>query len=815
MKTNLSILKKEERFYILMRKLSLDSDITSDEIEYILSCCVIFIKEYERDKRRTPYFELAYYISLKCAVNLNIYEPILDISTNLGLYPISKYILKHNLGNVLNTLSFSIDYQLDRFRYNNIIETFEQKRSRENITFSEKQENCYVAPTSYGKSSLIIEIIKNKKMNRIGIIVPTKSLLIQTYKNIKIHFSDKNIIFHDEMFNNETVFIAVFTQERALRLLKNKELSFDVLIVDEAHKIFESDKRSILLTRLIRRNRKRNKNSINYYLSPLISDSTNLMVSESQEIFERKIINNIKEPDIFEYKKDGNVVKYDRFMDSFYHFSYSSNYLDYISHNLRGKNFFFLRRPMKVEQLAKDLAETLPDLKSERLNELAEVISNNVHKDFYCVDYIKKGLVYLHGKLPDLIKEYLEFKFHSCKEITHIIANTVILEGVNLPIDNLFIMDTYGLDNNSLSNLIGRVNRLNEVFDDSNKSLSKLLPPVHFVNTTDYSSSNMGNKIKKLKHGITKDDVKNPLLKNFNIEKYRKELKGTNDFEKITMLENKLNYIDSLREQENFLELEDGNPASKIEQIFLESGLTYLYRDFNLVLPDLKCKIETLSLDTTWMGSDMIEKIYLFFIHNQENSIKNTEFLRLKNIKARDFYRKFIERQHQLNLKQHISEILAYFHSIKNKESGKEYYIGTSYGEFSKDTNGKLGHKVFIDLSRKNNKDLANIALIKMKIESDFVSYTLNQYVNILYDLDLVTESEYNLHMYGTTKKKNSDFVRMGLSGSLISKLDKDNQIKNLTINQQGIIKYRNEFSDYFKVQDDLIKFEIRKYIDI
>ncbi|HFG2122035.1 TPA: hypothetical protein ACGF40_003850, partial [Vibrio cholerae] len=166
----------------------------------------------------------------------------------------------------------------------------------------------------------------------------------------------------------------------------------------------------------------------------------------------------------------------------------------------------------------------------------------NVHKDFYCVEYIKKGLVYLHGKLPDLIKEYLEFKFSKNKEVKYIVANSVILEGVNLPVDNMYIMNTNSLDAKSLTNLIGRVNRLNEVFDDKRKSLDKLQPSIHFVNSEEFNrkSGNMENQIRKLKSGVFKDSLENPLLVNFDIEQMKLELERAregNDIERIITLE--------------------------------------------------------------------------------------------------------------------------------------------------------------------------------------------------------------------------------------------------------------------------------------
>jgi reverse gyrase len=102
---------------------------------------------------------------------------------------------------------------------------------------SKENEQSYIAPTSYGKSSIIIEHLKlNNSNKKVGIIVPTKSLLAQTYKLLRSHISDKRIIIHDEMYDNDKSFIAVFTQERALRQnisLLSLSISFYIVIISK------------------------------------------------------------------------------------------------------------------------------------------------------------------------------------------------------------------------------------------------------------------------------------------------------------------------------------------------------------------------------------------------------------------------------------------------------------------------------------------------------------------------------------------------------------------------------------------------------
>lgn len=804
-----------------MKKMSLNIPLDTSEMEYLLSCAVIFLEEYSKDKRKNLYFEIAYFIVLKSAINNGEYEPLLDVSSNFGLYPISNYITQNNLFTISTSSEFSLSYQLRKFEYNSIIETYEQKKSRLELVNSNDEENCYIAPTSFGKSSLITEIIREKQLKKVAIIVPTKSLLIQTYKLVKNNFLSRNIIFHDEMYDGSDDFIAIFTQERALRLLKDESISFDLLIIDEAHNLFNYDSRSLLLTRLIRRNRNRNPKSVNYYLSPLISDSNNLRVENEQEIFERKIISNIKEADIYEYKESGEVRKYNRFLDVFFESGYSENFLSYIIENSKDKNFLYLRAPKRVEELSILLDSKLEFIGSPSLMELSDVISMNVHKDFYCVDYIKKGLVYLHGKLPDLIKEYLEFKFSENKEVKYVVANSVILEGVNLPVDNMYIMNTNSLDAKSLTNLIGRVNRLNEVFDDERRSLDKLMPSVHFVNSKDFNrkGGNMENQIRKLKSGVFKDTLENPLLVNFDIDKMKLDLEKAreeNKLERVVTLERKLDEYQEIKGREDFLITSELDSHNRVKKVLLESDILSVYFNSEQMINKLSNKVDTIVQHPTWKESHIIDRVYLLFIQGLESYIVKKDFLRLQHEKARDFYKMFTGNLHRLSLKEHISDTIRYFQSIKYLPQGREFYIGESYGEVGKiNPDGKFGKAVYLDLATKSNKELANISLVKIKIESDFVSYTLNNFVNVMYDLDIISEEEYELYIYGTTNKSNSEFVKLGFSGSLINRLDRDKQMSNLSINDHGLVEYNDDFVKYINVQDDLIKFEIGKFIEI
>ncbi|EMB5688660.1 DEAD/DEAH box helicase [Acinetobacter baumannii] len=817
---NLTSLKNVHEFNNIIEKMTLNQKISEEEVVYILACAIIFFKEYNNDKRKIQHLNFGYFILLKVALNNNYYEPLMDLSLNIGLYPIVRYIVENKLIDNLSIKDIILDANIEKFKKGNIVETYKQKKYREELLNSRSSERSYIAPTSFGKSSFIVEMIKKEKDRKVAIIVPTKSLLLQTYKAMKYNFPKRKIIFHDEMYNNDGNFIAVLTQERLLRLLnKFKDLSFDNLIIDEAHNLLNKEQRSVLLIRAIRRNKFRYPEAKILYLSPLIENSENLKYDSNQNIFERKISFNFKEPDISEYKLNGNVYKYNRFLDEFYLSEKNEDYLNYLLSKSKNKNFVFLVQPKKIENLAQLISERIEEVNDNReLFELSETISKNIHEDFYCVEYIKKGVIYLHGVLPDLIKEYLEHKFSKLSCIRYLVANRVILEGVNLPIDNLYILNTWGLNTKDLINLIGRVNRLNEIFNNKNGSLRKLNPEIHFINNEVFGqkNGNMSNKIQWLRSGLFADEVKNPVLLNC-IESTSQELNSSNNeyfFDNSNLL------IDRTKEKEDFLILNENDPEVRLRHVLYESGLDSEYEDFDLAYSVLAYRIDKIQNNINWLNADIIDKIYLFFIKDLESKLTNKELSRLKNVKARKFYRMFIERLHTLHLKDHIKVMLKYFYSIREDIDDKIFYVGRAYGEIEHPqeiykTKKKYSTKNYIDLSTKNHKELVNIALIKIKIESDFVSFSLNKFVNVLYELSLITQPEYNKFMYGNENRKFIEFVQLGLSSSLINFLIRENQIDNIFIDENGYLNYHNEFINFLHKQDDLVQFELSKFITV
>lgn len=794
-------LARMEEVEKIISKLTIGEKLEEEEKIYILACALILAKYYEKDRRFTSYLEFAYYIILKYSIVHEDFEPLYDFAINFGFYPIAKNIYDLGLITNMSLSSAILSNRLVNFSHNSYIETLEQKRSREAILNEDSMESCFIAPTSFGKSSVILDYIKKYKseIERICIVVPTRSLLMQTYRMIKEVSVDRKIIIHDEMYNGEERFISIFTQERTLRMLENHQTNFDLLFIDEAHNIFNKDSRSILLARTIRFSKKKNEDVKIIYLSPLISNHENLKVVPDQVIRDQRIAFNIKEPELFEWKLDGQVLQYNRFLNKFYKIGFNKTGLDYIIEKSQSKNFVYILAPRKIENFANELANRLARIEENSyISNIVDLLKKNVHEDFYVINLIEKGIIYLHGKLPELIKEYLESKFKNRSEIRYVVANSVILEGMNLPIDTLFVLNTHALQNKDLTNLIGRVNRLNTIFSCEENRLQKLLPKIHFVNSEEYnrSNSNMENKIKLLRSRSFTDEIKNPVLENFNIDEITDEIKKSKVLETIKL--------------EKFIQKETHDDFEKMKIYLIKEGFALVYEDIDKAAKDILERIEVLK-NNDYQSSSLLDKIHMYFIQGI-GTIIDFEIRRLKEDETRKFYENHIRITHMNTLKENILSMFRYFKQrVANRDA--LFYIGESYGEleYQSEAYEEPTRKVYVDLNDKTDKQLINLAIIKLELENQFIRFKLNKFIVMLHDFNLISDDVYNSYIYGTTDENKIRFAQYGLSMSLINRLEAHNQLHNIKLDEYKNLVFNKSFREFTEKIDDFFKYEIMR----
>jgi len=786
-------LKKDAVFKNIIRKVTLNRTLEENEKQYALELAIILYEWYVSEENKY-FFEFSYFLILSYSINSGDYKPLNDFCLSSGFYPVSKLI---NESNLLDSNIFDIFYNVGINRYKNKdrIETNEQFCNIKRLLESNDKYRSFVAPTSYGKSEFILDDIERQNSSKIGIIVPKKALIWETFRRVREVAKRRSytVMMHDaEFITSSKRFIAIFTQERALRLLQENDVYFDILYIDEAHNLFDSDQRNILLSRLIRLNAKLNNQQKVIYLSPLINDSKNLLFDNSVQIKEQKIEFNVKEPKILHFKANSEEWIYNRFTDDII-FSQHCNctWIEYIKKKTSAKSLLFAYRPKTVQDIALRFSENFNQISSPEIDEIIDVLGKYVDKDYYIADLIKKGVMYIHGKVPDSIRDYLLSKYKTCDSLKYLVSNTSILEGVNYPIDSLFILNSYSLDKNNLVNLIGRVNRLNDIFLKS-KDITKLLCPIYFVESSRFEGdTSFINKIKLLRSTETIDDISNPVLPNTRAKN-----------EKIVDREN--TYIKDFHDD-------------NIRITLIKNGVDSYYNNFQSALNQINSNIrfyrET-DLLSIVDNSSIFTLIHKIFMHGFEyNDFQKQEVGRLTNAEACNFYNNYISTAFFADMKTKIKYFIKYFSYFELKRM--PFYIGNEFGEIAKTTSmyQKTNRMTYVDIASKSHKEKVNLAIIKATIEDNLIRHTLANFVKTFYDLHIISEETYNNFLYNTTSELKINLLKSGLSRQVINFIE-DNDLS-------GDIKFENygfQISDKFRQnilnQDDFIKFELSKILD-
>ncbi len=356
----------------------------------------------------------------------------------------------------------------------------------------------YSAPTSMGKSFIMRMFIKQQIVSgarkNFAIIVPTKALINEIrFKITKIDLGDmlSEYRYHlvtaagDAVLTNwrekEQNYIFVLTPERLLYLLIHEpDIALDYLFVDEAHKITGKDKRSPYYYQAIQILSERINKPHFIFASPNVPNpevfldtipekdgdiKKNTLATAYSPVSQPKFIVNLMNNEVSvynEHKEENIPITTIALPDA-----------DLIDVLLRfekdeeGKEKPFIcyfPSTRKTIVAARDFgANRVPRTDCKELIELSKDIKEEVHGDYYLADLVACGIAYHIGYLPSSIRQRIEDLFKDGK-ITALFCTSTLLEGVNLPADNLFITDyRNGLRDMrpiDFRNLVGRVGRL-------------------------------------------------------------------------------------------------------------------------------------------------------------------------------------------------------------------------------------------------------------------------------------------------------------------------------------------------------------------
>jgi len=779
----------------------LNNKINFDDRENVIKILSLAALLINRDE--PEYRKFAYYLILKYSIISKDYSPLYEMSYKLFNMPIIELIDRiNNTEGEKNLIEELFDIIKENCKEDDKYYTGEQKKLKIDF-FEEDVETGVVAPTSFGKTELIKDYIwKNYTDKNICVILPSKAMINQFKVDLVHMFSECNdkpkiITHYDVRIEENRNNIFVFTQERLYKFVfdRKTDIIFDTLLVDEAHNIFEKDERNKLLARVIILLKNKNNDMIVKYFSPVIEDYNNInfkYLNENYKIDKSLIVNPIIKIEEYMYMNFSDKEKriYDQFFNSFIHtgITYSDEY-DYLKKEAKSKNIVYLNKPRECIEKAFKLYESL--IANDDLEKISQELKGFIHEDYDLAELIKKGIVYHNGIVPENIRLYLEnlIRKDSNNRIKYVFANSTLLEGINMPFDNMFIMDICrgrgNLTYHDLKNLVGRVNRYSLIFNKQSKDINKLLPTIHFLRANDKSNSNFEDFIKnnlkiESRSQSRKDVLKNPLL-------------STVESEDI----NEKRIIDNLEQNQNSTVIK-----TEVGKLCLEGNVT----EFNIEENEsiIQDKIEQIRKADERPG--IIKMIFDIFVKDVHYIVEDHELIRLENEKAQAFYTMFIDwRRNSTNYNEMINKMLTYW-----KDTNLHFlYIGSKWGECKRKVTDRIDN--YVNLTIKTEKEKVNYAIKKIKIESDFLDYKLMKYIEILYKLSLIDYDMYNEIKYGTSDEVQIYFQMEGLSRELSHRLaNKYSHFINKNEKEEYIID--KDIIDNFD-ENEILKVELEYYL--
>lgn len=805
MKYDLTLAKiKNTDFASLYDRFIIGEKLSKKQYEILLAIAICFTNADDINVQ-----QLGYRIVVEYCNQTNDYIPLYEIAVNKGLYPVSKFIEKHYIDDSKRNFFTEWNDAFTEQYVSGEVCRSEEQNSLVHFFDSRKDDTVsIIAPTSYGKSELILSAVKEYAGRKICILTSTKALLIQTKKRIQQISKGifPKIVVHPEMYNpNDSSCLAVLTQERLLRIFKKDPmLSFDCIIVDEAHEILEDDSRSRTLANVIIVAQKRNPEVAFKFLTPFLDDSTNLKTRyTTYDIESFKVREYIKTEKYYLYdlRNHTGLKLYDQFLNEYLPISDDRSLgfeEDVVKAYSAGKNIIYLNKPTDIEKFALALADVLPEVDSELIQNACDNISEYLQPQYNLLTCLRRGIIYHHGSVPDVIRIYIEDLYKKEDAVKYVITSSTLLSGVNLPAERMFILDNKrgksNLSHDSFKNLVGRVCRFSEIFNDETGKLHRLEPQIYLVFGNFFAqNANCESFLRKVaKVGQNyKDTVDNVLLSEAKITADNEEkIRHASEF-----IENYENGI-----VENYQERYTSTVSGKA---CIMNGITEFdvfahevtiqqqvdeYQSRNLKISDSNTLLEAIN--------------ELFIQHLPDNGTESLK--RLENKEARNFYSMMFEwRVKNKSYTEMISLFVGYWHKLYEKNRNVMVYVG-KWGDIKRPGSNVTRYTKFVG---KNRTQVVNLAIVRIKEEQDFIDNTLIKYVEVLHDIDLIEDGFYSQIKYGTDDERVICLIKNGLSlSSAMLLMKKYGDHLQIDVPASTVVYGENLIAEMMKAEENQIQ---------
>lgn len=374
-----------------------------------------------------------------------------DLVEAAGLYP---YIRNKKLSN-----SALLRYEFHRSKY--LKDIYLHSEQMKLSLMLDKGESIIVsAPTSFGKSLLIEELVASRKYRNIVIIQPTLALLDETRKKLQKYTDTYYIVVSTSQKNIGERNIFLFTGERVVEYQFFPKIDF--FVIDEFYKLSlkRDEERAASLNHALYRLLKMTDDF--YMLGPNIK---RISKGFTEQYGAKWVHSNFATvaADVFNVFKSFPVKKEEK-----------EQRLFKLLTDMQEPTLIYCSSPSKVNKISKNYLNYL-DLKDKKLQgevksrnrELIEWIDENVHPDWSLRRALGYSIGCHHGALPRHLSSSIVDSFNK-GEIKYLFSTSTLIEGVNTSAKNVVLFDEKKgpkpIDYFDFKNISGRAGRMSRHF---------------------------------------------------------------------------------------------------------------------------------------------------------------------------------------------------------------------------------------------------------------------------------------------------------------------------------------------------------------
>ncbi|GMA29578.1 DEAD/DEAH box helicase [Arenivirga flava] len=345
------------------------------------------------------------------------------------------------------------------------------------------------APTAAGKSHIVKMWIKHRASMSSNFsaayVVPTRALIDEVsaeLREVLAGVAEVLTLPWDARVGQSAKEVYVVTQERLhLILNQDRERTFDVVFIDEAQKLGDG-RRGILLQRVIDQVTVRGNPQL-IFASPLTENPETLVslgdgtsssllsetVTVNQTLLHANQIPRKRQDWTLDIVMDGETHKLGTFALPARPIPESKR-LPLVAVALGREhpgNVIYANGAAEAEKYAGQVYDALgpsSDISSGgRIDALIELVQKTIHPKYLLGQYLRRGVAFHYGNMPLIVREEIASLFKN-GEIHFLVCTSTLLEGVNLPCQNLFVRAPRKGQGNPMSpadfwNLAGRAGR--------------------------------------------------------------------------------------------------------------------------------------------------------------------------------------------------------------------------------------------------------------------------------------------------------------------------------------------------------------------